>query len=157
MTGSCDSSEVTTTGLADCQTKFFRRFKQLGNLFKQITERSRDRMVLEFTRPLTDCQTTFFGCFSNQEKCCKKSSERSRDRGGGTATVGRLSNNVFGTFHNWEILWKKVTERSRRQLSEIRDRRSTVPVGCHFPQSQESCYQTCTNVVSGVVIVSEGD
>ena len=41
----CDAvrewSEVTRP-TADCQTTFFRRFKQFGNILKKVAERSRD-------------------------------------------------------------------------------------------------------------------
>ena len=104
---------------ADCQTTFFRRFKQFGKIF----EKSRwtvTRQWSEVTRPSADCQTTIFGRFKQFGKIFwKKSLNGHATVVGGHATVGRLSNNVFWTF---QAIWENF-EKSRwtvtRQWSEV--------------------------------------
>ena len=49
---------VVTRPLDDCQTTFFRRFKQFGKFWKKSLKVT--RQWSEVTRPLDDCQTTFF-------------------------------------------------------------------------------------------------
>ena len=54
-------SEVTRSS-TDCQTTFFGGFKQLGEILKKVTERSRDSGRSSRDRQPT-VQTTFFGTF----------------------------------------------------------------------------------------------
>ena len=58
----------------------FWRFKQLGEILKEVTERSRDSGRW-FTRPSADCRKTFFRCFKQFGNFLKKVTERSRDSG----------------------------------------------------------------------------
>ena len=71
--------EVTRPS-ADCQTTFFRLFKQIENFLKKVAERSRDS-----GRRSRDCRPTvkqrFFDVSSNLGKFRKKVAERSRDSG----------------------------------------------------------------------------
>ena len=99
---------------ADCQTTFFRRFKQIRNILKKVAERSRD------------CQTTFIHVSSNLEFFWKKSLNGHATVVGVHATVGRLSNNVHTRFKQFGNFLKKVTERSRNSGRSSRDRRPTV-------------------------------
>ena len=155
----CDAvrewSEVTRP-TADCQTTFFRRFKQFGKILKKVAERSRDSGRRSRDRRPTVKQRRFkrFGKFfwkkslnghatgqrdrrptvkqrfldvsSNLGKFWKKSLNGHATVVGGHATVGRLSNNVFWTF---QAIWENF-EKSRwtvtRQWLRSRDRRPTV-------------------------------
>ena len=105
----CDAvrewSKVTRPS-ADCQTTFFRRFKQLEKYLKKVVERSRDSGRRSRDRRLTVNQR-FLDDSSNFGKILKKVAERSRDKGWGHATVGRLSNNVFGCFKQLECFFLK--------------------------------------------------
>ena len=124
----CDAvrewSEVTRPS-ADCQTTFFRRFKQLEKYLKKVVERSRDSGRRSRDRRLTVKQR-FLDVSSNLGKFWKKSLNGHATLVGGHATVGRLSNNVFGCFKQLENFLKKVTERSRDSGRKSRDRRPTV-------------------------------
>ena len=119
-------SEVTRP-LTDCQTTFFRRFKQLGEIFeKNVTERSRDSgRWSRYRRPTV--KHRFLDVSSNLEIFWKKSLNGHATVVGGHATVCRLSNNVFSTFQAVRRNFlKKVTERSRDSGRRSRDRRPTV-------------------------------
>ena len=98
--------------VADCQTTFFRRFKQIGNILKKVAER---QLWSEVTRPSADCQTTFIHVSSNLENFWKKSLNGRTTVVGVHATVGRLSNNVFWTF---QTFWKKLLN---GHATEVRD------------------------------------
>ena len=117
-------SEVTRPS-ADCQTTFFRRFKQLEKYLKKVVERSRDSGRRSRDRRLTFKQR-FLDVSSNLGKFRKKSLNGHATLVGGHATVGRLSNNVFGCFKQLENFLKKVTERSRDSGRKSRDHRPTV-------------------------------
>ena len=110
-------SEVTRPS-ADCQTTFFRRFKQLGKSLKKVAERSRDSGRRSSVRRPTVKQR-FLDVSSNYVKFWKESLNGHATVVGGHATVGRLSNNVFWTF---QAIRKKI-EKSRwtvtRQWSEV--------------------------------------
>ena len=110
-------SEVTRPS-ADCQTKFFRRFKQLEFFLKKVAW-TVTRQWSEVTRLSADCQTTFFGRFKRFGKILKKVAERSRDSGWGHATVGRLSNNVFWTFQAIRKFFEKSRWTVTRQWTEV--------------------------------------
>ena len=98
-------SEVTRP-LDDCQTTFFRRFKQFGKILKKSLKVT--RQWSEVTRPLDDCQTTFFRRCKQFGKILKKVTEGHATVVGGHATVGWLSNNVFLIVpSNSEKFWKK--------------------------------------------------
>ena len=71
--------EVTRPS-ADCQTSFFRRFKQLGKILKKVTGGSRDSGRRSRDRRPTVKQR-FFGRFKQLEIFLKKVAERSRDSG----------------------------------------------------------------------------
>ena len=106
----CDAvrewSEVTRPS-ADCQTTFFRRFKQLETNLKKVVERSRDSGRRSRDRRLTVKQH-FLDVSSNLGKFWKKSLNGHARVVGGHATISRLSNNVFSTFQaNKKIFWKK--------------------------------------------------
>ena len=98
-------SEVTRPS-DDCQTTFFRRFKQLETIWKKVTERSRDSGRRSRDRQPTVKQR-FLYVSSNLKIFRKKSLNGHATVIGGHATVGRLSNNVFGRFKQFEFLWKK--------------------------------------------------
>ena len=106
----CDAvrewSEVTRPS-ADCQTTFFRRFKQLETNLKKVVERSRDSGGRSRDRRLTVKQR-FLDVSSNLGIFWKKSLNGHARVVGGHATIGRLSNNVFSIFQaNKKIFWKK--------------------------------------------------
>ena len=109
--------EVTRPS-ADCQTTFFRLFKQIEHFLKKVAERSRDS-----GRRSGDCRPTvnqrFFDVSSNLGKFWKKSLNGHATVVGGHATVGWLSNNLFWTF---QAIWENF-EKSRwtvtRQWSEV--------------------------------------
>ena len=89
-------SEVTRPS-ADCQTTFFRQFKQLENVLKK-SRWTVTRQLSEVSRPSADCLTTFFGRFKQFGKnYWKKSLNGHATVVGGHANVGRLSNNVLQT------------------------------------------------------------
>ena len=117
-------SEVTRP-LADCQTTFFRRFKQFGKSLKKVADRSRYS-----GRKSRDRRTTvkqgFLDVSSKWENFWKKSLNGHATVVEGHATVGRLSNNVFRRFKQMGNFLKKVTERSRDSGRRSRDRRPTV-------------------------------
>ena len=110
------SSEVTRPS-ADCQTNFFRRFKQFGKFLKKVAERSRDsRRRSRYRRPTV--KQLFFDASSNSGKFWKKSINTTVV--GGHATVGRLSNNFFRRFKQFGKISKKVAEWLRE--SRLRSR-----------------------------------
>ena len=117
-------SEVTRPS-ADCQTTFFRLFKQIEKFLKKVAERSRDS-----GRRSRDCRSIvkqrFFDVSSNWKFFWKKLLNGHATVVGGHATVGRLSNTVFWTC---QAIWENF-EKSRwpvtRQWLRSRDRRPTV-------------------------------
>ena len=72
-------SEVTRP-LVDCRTTFFRRFKQFGEILKNVAERSRDRGWRSRDRWPTG-QTTFIWRLKQFRNFLEKVAERSRDSG----------------------------------------------------------------------------
>ena len=116
----CDAvrewSEVTRP-TADCQTTFFRRFKQFVKILKNVAERSRDSGRRSRDRRPTVKQR-FLDVSSDLGKF-EKVAERSRDNGWGHVTVGRLSNNVFSTFQAIRKFFEKSCWTVTRQWSEV--------------------------------------
>ena len=110
-------SEVTRPS-ADCQTTFFRRFKQLGKILKKITEGSRDSGRRSRDRRPTVKQR-FLNVSSNFVRFWKKSLNGHATVVGGHATVGRLSNNVFSTFQAIRKFFEKSRWTVTRQWSEV--------------------------------------
>ena len=78
----CDAvrewSEVTRPS-ADCQTTFFRRFKQFGKILKKVAERSGDNGSGHAT--VGRLSNNVFGRFKQLEIFLKKVAERSRVSG----------------------------------------------------------------------------
>ena len=117
-------SEVTRPS-ADCQTTFFRRFKQLEIFLKKVTEGSRDSGRRSRDRRLTVKQRfwTFQAIWENFEKSrwtvTRQWSEVTRPSADCQTTF-------FGRFKPLEIFLKKVAERSRDSGRRSRDRRPTV-------------------------------
>ena len=109
---------VVTRPSTDCQTTFFRRFKQLEKYLKKVVERSRDSGRRSRDRRLTVKQR-FLDVSSDLGKFWKKSLNGHATVVGNHATVGRLSNNVFWMF---QAIWENF-EKSRwtvtRQWSEV--------------------------------------
>ena len=117
-------SEVTRLS-ADCQTTFFRRFKQ----FEIFVEKSRwtvTRQWSEVTRPSADCQTTFFGRFKRLENFEKSRWTVTRQWSEVTRPSADCQTTFFGRFKQLENFLKKVAERSRDSGRRSRDRRPTV-------------------------------
>ena len=110
-------SEVTRPS-ADCQTTFFRRFKQLGKILKKITEGSRDSGRRSRDRRPTVKQR-FLNVSSNFVRFWKKSLNGHATVVGGHATVGRLANNVFWTFQAIRNFFEKDCWTVTRQWSEV--------------------------------------
>ena len=90
---------------ADCQTTFFVRFKQLGEILKKVTERSRDSGRWSRDRRPTVKQR-FLDVSSDLEIFWKKSLNGHATVVGGHATVGRLST-FLDVSSNKEKFWKK--------------------------------------------------
>ena len=92
---------------ADCQTTFFRCFKQ----FRNFSEKSRwtvKRQWSEVTRLSSDCQTTFFLRFKQFGRILKKVAERSRDKGRRSRDRWPTVNQrFFDVSNNSEKFWKK--------------------------------------------------
>ena len=118
-------SEVTRLS-ADCQTTFFRRFKQFGNFSKKVAERSRGR---------GGGVKATVGRLSNNVFSTVQPFRRNFEKSRWTVTrqwseVTRLSadcqTTFFGRFKQFEIFLRKVTERSRDSGRRSRDRRPTV-------------------------------
>ena len=110
-------SEVTQPS-ADCQTTFFRCFKQL----EKNLEKSRwtvTRQCSEFTRPSADCQTTFFGRLKQFGRILKKVDERScnsdRRSGDRRLTVKQR----FWTFQANRKIFEKSRWTVTQQWSEV--------------------------------------
>ena len=110
-------SDVTRPS-ADCQSRFFRRFKQMKIFFWKKSLNGHATVVgghATVGRLSNNVFWTFQAIWKNFEKFA----ERSRDSGWGHATVGRLSNNIFWTF---QAIWGNL-EKSRwtvtRQWSEV--------------------------------------
>ena len=101
-------SEVTRPS-ADCQTTFFRRFKQFGNFFLKKSLKV-TRQWSEVTRPLDDCQTTFFDVSSNSEKFWKKSLKVTRQWSEVTRPLDDCQTTFFRRFKQFGKILKKVTE-----------------------------------------------
>ena len=110
-------SEVTRPS-ADCQTTFFGRFKQFGEILKKVAERSRDSGRRSRDRRLTVKQR-FLDVSSNSGKFWKKSLIGHATVVGGHATVGRLSNNDFSTFQAIRNFFEKSRWTVTRQWSEV--------------------------------------
>ena len=110
-------SEVTRPS-ADCQTTFFRRFKQLEKILKKVAERSRDSGRRSRDRRLT-VKPRFLNVSSNLGEFWKKSLNSHATVVGGHATIGRLSNNVFWTFQAIRKLFVKSHWRVTRQWSVV--------------------------------------
>ena len=100
-------SEVTQPS-ADCQITFFDVFKQLGEILKEVTERSRDSGRW-FTRPSADCRKTFFRCFKQFGNFLKKVTERSRDSGRKSRDRRPCVKHIYA--------WIKERERERESIS----------------------------------------
>ena len=103
---------------ADCQTTFFRRFRQFGNFLKRVAERSRDSGRKSRDRRSTVKQR-FFDVSSDSEIFSKKSLNGHATVVGGHATVDRLSNNVFSTFQAIRKNFEKSRWTVTRQWSEV--------------------------------------
>ena len=103
---------------ADCQTTFFRRFKQLGKILKKVTEGSRDSGRRSRDRRPTVKQR-FLNVSSNFVKFWKKSLNGHATVVGGHATVGRLANSVFWTFQAILENFEKSCWTVTRQWSEV--------------------------------------
>ena len=110
-------SEVTRPS-ADCQTTFFGRFKQLSEILKKVTERSRDSGRRSRDR-LPTVKQRFLDVSNNKEKFWKKSLNGHAGVVGGHATVGRLSNNLFWTFQAIRKNFEKSHWTVTRQWSEV--------------------------------------
>ena len=92
-------------------TNFFRRFMQIGIIFKEVTERSRDH-----GRRSRDRRPTVK---SNSENLWKKLLNGNAILVGGRATVGRLSTKFFRRFMQFGKFLTKVTN---GHLSHLRSR-----------------------------------
>ena len=124
LNGHATVVEVTRPS-ADCQTTFFRRFKQLEFFLKKVAERSRDSGWRS-----RDCRPTvkqrFLDVSSDLGEFWKKSLN-------GHATVVEVTRpsadcqtTFFGRFKRFGKILKKVAERSRDSGRRSRDRRPTV-------------------------------
>ena len=109
-----DSGRRSRDRLPTVKQRFFRRFKQFGEILKKVTERSHDSGRRSRDRWPTVKQR-FFGRFKQLgDIFWKKSLNGHATVVGGHATVGRLSNNVFWTSQAiMRNFLKKVAERSR--------------------------------------------
>ena len=124
----CDAvrewSEVTRP-TADCQTTFFRRFKQFGKILKKVAERSRDSGRRSRDRRPTVKQR-FLDVSSDLGKFWKKSLNGHATMVEVTRPSADCQTTFFRRFKQLEIFLKKVAERSRDIGRRSRDRRPTV-------------------------------
>ena len=124
----CDAvrewSEVTRP-TADCQTTFFRRFKQFGKILKKVAERSRDSGRRSRDRRPTVNQR-FLDVSSDLGKFWKKSLNGHATMVEVTRPSADCQTTFFRRFKQLEIFLKKVAERSRDSDRRSRDRRPTV-------------------------------
>ena len=110
---------------ADCQTTFFRRFKQLEIFLKKVAERSRDSGRRSRDRRLTVKQR--FWTFQAIGKLFVKTHRRvTRQWSVVTRPSADCQKTFFGRFKQLEKFLKKVAERSRDSGRRSRDRRPTV-------------------------------
>ena len=117
-------SEVTRPS-ADCQTSFFRRFKQFGKILKKVAERSRDSGRRSRDRRPTGKQR-FLDVSSNFGRFRKNSLNGHATVVGGHATVDWLLKKFLDVSSNLGKFWKKVAGRSRDSDRKSRDHRPTV-------------------------------
>ena len=110
-------SEVTRPS-ADCETTFFRRFEQLGNFLKKVTERSRDSGRRSRDRRPT-VKERFSNVSSNKEKFWKKVAERSRDSGWRSRDRRPTVKQRFWTFQAFGKNFEKSHWTVTRQWSEV--------------------------------------
>ena len=124
----CDAvrewSEVTRP-TADCQTTFFRRFKQFGKILKKVVERSRDSGRRSRDRRPTVKQR-FLDVSSDLGKFWKKSLNGHATMVEVTRPSADCQTMFSRRFKQLEIFLKKVAERSRDSGRRSRDRRPTV-------------------------------
>ena len=117
-------SEVTRPS-ADCQTSFFRRFKQFGKISKKVAERSRDSGRRSRDRRPT-VKKRFLDVSSDLGKFWKKSLNGHATMVEVTRPSADCQTTFFERFKQLEKILKKVAERSRDSGRRSRDRRPTV-------------------------------
>ena len=109
---------------ADCQTTFFRRFKQFGKILKKVAERSRDSGRRSRDRRPTVKQR-FFDVTSDSGKFWKKSLNGHATMVEVTRPSADCQTTFFGRFKQLQKFLKTVAERSRereRERERERDR-----------------------------------